>query len=830
MGNDTSIEHRDQLALRLHLLVSKSKSWLSAWDSLPTRLREVEQYLDRAMASQDLALQARAQEVQQIVVPLIREDKLSHAEIVSFSDQLAEQIAIEKTSPGYRGAGTLYSELHGRIENLINLLAQGLDDVAVRAGDCLLLCDSSEGQDELRNVLEQVSLAARLRSEESLRAAAGLLQALLVNYPLSALKDDYRPDEAHRRWLVIGVEDDPVWQEVIRRTVEIAKRMLSAHYEVEYEIYPDRQSGEKRLKQLAASHRTGEAPDTSVFRPLAVLDMGIPKTKQDRKSPSRDEGVELLKVVRSPAINAPAIVLTTSPNFLGDHLMAAGLGVSDYLLKGIDSEERILEAMTRIITVRQRRRLRVLEETGRLITVDDVQIALEPAVFRTVSVLASNAPRRATVNDIVNLLEDKYGGYRTLVAPTVDLPPRLVDLVNLRIHWSKAKLDAPNAVDALGLLIKSQFRMGQALIAELSAIGVDLNDEEAISGYMETNYGTPVPLPDEFDTKNIEKHIHEARKAIKKAFSLNGQTIFPEEDVIVNSAVDEEFAYKVVAQVHPEEDQTSSFDRFRILVVENDIPGWQDPITQLLRKFGYEVEAACCEAEAIATAHKFKPHLLSLDMHLPRDLSAFARDPFSGDAEAGLHILQSIGAVLPEVRSIVMTDHTDNDYIRDRLVNSGVRVTDFVSKRCDLSSPWEAELILKVHRIEREFRRQAILPLPDLPALPYIHLWESRKHERYVEVFDRYIPTTANRFSLLWLLASREGRPVPTPEVLLEVYGDVPGKEQSLKQLVKHLRDQIAKDWFGISEAAKAKRISEAVLANDAKAGWILNARVQIDP
>jgi DNA-binding response OmpR family regulator len=193
-------------------------------------------------------------------------------------------------------------------------------------------------------------------------------------------------------------------------------------------------------------------------------------------------------------------------------------------------------------------------------------------------------------------------------------------------------------------------------------------------------------------------------------------------------------------------------------------------------------------------------------------------------------VLQTISAALPEVRSLVMTDHTDNDYIRDRLVNTGVRVTDFVSKRSDPSNQWEPELILKVHRIEREFRRQAILPLPDVPALPYIHLWESRKHERYVEVFDRHIPTTANRFLLLWLLASREGRPVPTPEVLLKVYGDVPDKEESLKQLVRHLRDQIAKEWFGIREAATAKRVSEAVLANDAKAGWILNARVQIDP
>jgi DNA-binding response OmpR family regulator len=158
-----------------------------------------------------------------------------------------------------------------------------------------------------------------------------------------------------------------------------------------------------------------------------------------------------------------------------------------------------------------------------------------------------------------------------------------------------------------------------------------------------------------------------------------------------------------------------------------------------------------------------------------------------------------------------------------------VRVADVVAKRVDPAEPWQDELIFKIHRLERERQEQTVLPLPDLPRLPYVRLSRSRRAEGHVEVFGQSHSLAPNRAALLWLLAERANYPVPTYDILESVYGRTDGYEEALKQLVKNLRKQIAGDWFSTLEPGEAKRVAESVLANDAKAGYILNARVVIE-
>ena len=62
--------------------------------------------------------------------------------------------------------------------------------------------------------------------------------------------------------------------------------------------------------------------------------------------------------------------------------------------------------------------------------------------------------------------------------------------------------------------------------------------------------------------------------------------------------------------------------------------------------------------------------------------------------------------------------------------------------------------------------------------------------------------------------------------------------QEALTQVIKRLRPRIAHEWFGLAdysakscdedERRHSKAVAEAVLANDAKAGWVLNARVVI--
>jgi CheY-like chemotaxis protein len=790
------------------------------------------QFLTASLVSADPRSRARAESILESLsrfTPRIEDGSFTYSDAVTLARIVGQHIDVEKSHPDYRAPGSIYSELHGRLENVLNLLASGLESIGDLTARTLTMSGAVgvEHDAELADTLTRLVCATRGHSPEGLESAAHDLAGILQRYPLPAIKSAAPPDESHRNWAVVCVEDDPIWQRILRRTVRSLKESLPA-YAIEVEVFSDRQAGERRLKELAWQHSKGAETFAPTYRPLAVLDMGIPKNARDKMSPSRDEGLRLLEAIRSPALNVTSVVLTTAPNLIGDHTFAARLGVSDYILKDIESGERLLEVLTRIITHRRRRRLRVFEETGRLIEVDGVQVTLEPSVFKTVAVLASEAPRSITVGEAIDLLEHKYGGYKQLAAPTEGLPARTLNLMNF---WAQARRDYADAVGALSRLKAAiPYRLWRELLEELSQAGIAPDDGEAARSYMDARYAKASPAAQEFDPKNIEKHVHEARKVIKQSFNELGQVIFPEEEVIVNSTAGAEFAYKLIARVEAAaSDSGPKQSEFRILVAENDVKNWQEPIRNLLTGFGYVVRTACSERQAVELARSFSPDLLCLDMHMPPDPAAFEADPFSGDAEAGLRVLTSVKTFLPDVRAVIMTDLVNDDSLRAKVVGAGARVSDFVQKKNDPSNPWEAGLLLRVYRVEQELRRSTFLPLLNLPMLPYVHLWRSRKAERYVEVFDRYVPTPENRFKLLWLLASREGRPVPTAEVMLKVYGEEMGREEALKQLVKNFRQQIAKDWFGITNRVEAKRVSEAVLANDAKAGWVLNARVQID-
>jgi CheY-like chemotaxis protein len=822
MGDITSLAGRERLALDLELTVGSIESWLNAWAEFPGRLRLVEDYLLNSGLSADERQRERSRDVLNVVAPLRSKadaSGLQQSDLPEFAAQLAVEIKKEKESHNYRAAGSLYSVLHGQLENLVNLLLFGLSDIEGRAARCIGEVGQIAGNEleKCGGILDQILAAARSQSPELLKESLEALNTLRPEFPVPA----------HRRWIIVAVEDDPVWQQVIKRTLNFVRDCLETDYEVAWELYPDKLSGEARIRELSSRFQADRALEGAAQRPLAILDMGIPKSRADEQGPSRDEGLDLLRLVRSHTVNVPAIVLTTAPNFLGDHLTASGLGVSDYLLKDSDSEEYLLNVLLRIITRRSRRRMKVFEETGRLLTIDDVQVTLEPAVFRTVSVLVDRAPRGLTVSSIVDLLQDKYGGYKSLATPSEGLTAHFI---NVSTFWQKATAPTRDASEAMNWLRREKYDLWQAVAAELNSAGVPTGDAGAISIYMESHYPQTFKLGEDFDPKNIEKHVSQARKAIKAAFNSVGKNIFPEEEVLVNSLVDEEFAYKVVAEVQEGSGGRPDVpNEFRVLVAENDIQGWREPIERLLRQYGYKVVGTGSESEAVDLARGFRPNLLCLDMHMPADNPSFQADPMGGDAESGLRVLRAVSGFLPDVRAVVMTDLADQDYIRSRAVEMGVRVSDFMAKRVDPNSPWEAELLSKVYRVEGELRRQSVLPLPNFDRLPYVHLWRSRKDEMYVEVFDRQSQLGKNRFALLWLLAGREGRPVPTSEVLFEIYGDEPGREGKLIQLVKNFRRQIAKEWLGITDPQEAKRAAEAVLANDAKAGYVLNARVVID-
>ena len=833
MGNQANIiETEETRAQALHLLNDLCQSWQGAWEAMPIRLEQVLSYLHVADGVDPTPPPARSMAIQALLQPLL--DKhlavgLQVADIAVLASLLADEIAYEKTQPDYRAPGTLYSELHGRLENVIALIIQAPKSIQVRAEYLLTTFGAVPDRDvdNLQVTLELVRETARICDTLALTTAIGTLSALLPRLPSPRNRPVPPLDAAHRRWVIVAVEDDAICQQSIERMVGIVSKNVAPFYEIEFEFYTNRQSGEARLKQLASRPTGGLAPQQDLSHPLALLDMGIPRFENDQMSPSRNEGLELLKIVRSPAINIPAIILTTPSNYLADQATAAGLGVSDYLLKGIDPPERLIEELTRIITARPQRTLRLRRETGRRVVIDNVELTLEPALFRTLSVLADEAPQAVTPHEAVRLLQESFGGYQSLAEPSALYPP---NKLNCRNFWGQAYKTTGDSTRALAWLREEQFTLWKSLVAELSAAGISQHEENAISTYMAAHYEVASSLPPEFNAGNIAKHISDIRKRIAEAFNEAGITICPAEEVLSNHWFGEEMAYKIVATVTSTEDEDLPKARppFRILVLENDIAIWRDPIEKLLRRYGFLVEVACCKQEAIEKSRHFQPNLLCLDMHVPPDLETFHKDFMEGSAENGLRVLEAVQGFLPNIQVIAMTDLADRDALRRRAAYLGVRVMDFVAKRIDPNAPWEAELILKVIRLEDERVRQAFFPLPNLSRVPYIRLWKSRARDN-VEVFGQLHTMTGFQLHLLLLLAERPFDPIPTEDLIEAIYGPGATDTEGLKQIVKNVRKKIAAEWFGVTEKNEAKNVYESVLANDAKAGFILNARVQIE-
>jgi CheY-like chemotaxis protein len=832
----TNALQAQRLAEELRLLGGVCDRWVDSWTGLGERLHMVYGFLHQVLAGNSSDLAVRAVRADALIRPLHLlsiESRLTLADVSALPSSLAAIILEEKAKPDHRAADSLYSQLHGKIENVVNVLVYGPADIEKRVQSCLKQLEHapSDQRDGLRDILQILQRAVQAQDADAICRSIPALHTAVTGLPAGLFRkqEAHRPPSSHSCWIILCVEDDPVWQDTVKRAVEVVRLQRAAYYTLTCEVVADRESAEKRLEQFT-KRAIGNSAQGASETPhvLAILDMGIPADPSDTRAPSRDEGLALLAFTRSPKINVPAIVLTTPPNYLGDHVVAAQLGISHYLLKGLDPDERLIESITQIIMARPRRRLQALEETGRIVKIDDVEVVLEPQIFRTLSVLADQYGQARTANQVVNLLHRRFGGYLQLADPQSD-----VHAENVRLNWLEARKDKETLEQAVRWLQSERYLVWKAICQELDQAEISPTDFRAVSLYLESRYNIPVEASrPEFDAKNIEKHIHEIRVAIKQAFNAVGQAIVPEEEVIVNTTLDDEFAYRILADVVlPEEHEEKARSQWRVLVVENDVEGWLNPISRLLYRFGYEVEGASSVEEAIARAHAFRPDVLCLDMHLPEDGASFQKDPTLGIAEGGLRVLQSVAAFLPHIRTIVFTDLADRDEIRVRAAELGVRVTDFVPKQGTLDTPWEAQFVLKVHRMEQEAARQALLPLPDLTELPYIHLWRNKKAEMYVEVFDEPWKLTPNQYKMLWLLAERKNRPVPTAVVLEEVYDSLDAQE-ALKQLVKNFRMRIGKacePWFGITDPGQTKKIAEAVLANDAKAGWILNARIVID-
>ena len=820
------------LSQELELLKGQCRMWLNAWASWPRRVASILDFTGQIKFGTSYIKVVQIARLIESVVDNC--DPLNPRNLLEFTNQLRPLVEAAKQLPDASSENSLFSELHYDIENVSNLLANPSLMLSKRVKSIRCLTENFPVVQKNEVAMACIYVEALIRDYDvrMLQAAAKRLEKLCDTFKATPVKPQLVSDWAfqNRHWIIVVAEDDPVWQEHIEWVLTRFKEQIPPEFDLKWFIEGDAASAKSRLQQLT-SKAIGHAKDKNDASLLLLLDMGLPKNSTSKAA--RGTGLELLELARQPNLNVPVVVLTTPANFLDDHLAASLRGVTDYLPKEANAAEHLLATLHSRILSAPRRRLR-LDEALRQVYVDDVAVPLNPKLFQTLSVLVDEAPHSVTPEVAVNLLEEKYGGY--LRAPNlkcVQEGNEDTEALNFRRLWAAAKRkDQESERLKFFLEEKLTYRLRQTLNGQLAQRGIDFEDTDGVVNFLNQHYGEDSTFK-VFDSDNIEKHVWEIRSAFIIGFGAAERTIQPEKEVLFSAGAGDDFAYEIIAEIERERDEDSATPRLRsprILVVEDDEEVWQPAIVALLHRYGYETTVASNQQNAVDLARTFRPHILCLDMQLP---IAAGDSAFSLDA--GLDALEAIQLFLPQVRAVALTDFANQDLIRNRAQHLGVRATDFVPKQTSIEHGWEADLLLKLHRIEREISQRVILPVPQIPALPYLQFWRSRPG--YIEVFDRSWQAKPNEFKILQALAENACLPLSTEELMFRVYGDLTMKE-ALTQVIKRLRPRIAHEWFELEDySAKScdeearrysKAVAEAVLANDAKAGWVLNARVII--
>jgi len=202
----------------------------------------------------------------------------------------------------------------------------------------------------------------------------------------------------------------------------------------------------------------------------------------------------------------------------------------------------------------------------------------------------------------------------------------------------------------------------------------------------------------------------------------------------------------------------------RVLVVDDE-ENIGALMSATLRLTGFEVQVARNAAEALASAAKFEPDLVILDVMLP-DMDGF-----------------EVAKRLRAERDLPVLFLTARDAVRDRVTGLAVGGDDYVTKPFDLE-----EVILRVQAILR--RTKAPAPAEDR-VLRYADLeLDETVHE--VRRAGRPIELSPTEFKLLRYLMVNAGKVVSKSQILDRVWNyDFGGNGRIVESYVYYLRKKI---------------------------------------
>jgi two-component system OmpR family response regulator len=206
----------------------------------------------------------------------------------------------------------------------------------------------------------------------------------------------------------------------------------------------------------------------------------------------------------------------------------------------------------------------------------------------------------------------------------------------------------------------------------------------------------------------------------------------------------------------------------RILVVDDE-PNIVDVISMALRHQGFEVESADNGIDAITAVHRFKPHLMLLDIMLP-------------DME-GFEVAERLGGGHSRTPIIFLTAR---DSTEDKVRGLTIGGDDYVTKPFSLE-----ELIARVRLI---LRRTGLADGTADDVLKFEDL-ELDESTREVSRGSRPIELTATEFRLLHYFMMNPRRALTRQQILDHVWEyDFDGDARVLETYISYLRKKVDAD------------------------------------
>ena len=167
----------------------------------------------------------------------------------------------------------------------------------------------------------------------------------------------------------------------------------------------------------------------------------------------------------------------------------------------------------------------------------------------------------------------------------------------------------------------------------------------------------------------------------------------------------------------------------QLLIVEDD-PGLQKQMSWCFADADYEIATAANETDAIAAVRRNPPQVVTLDLGLPPD---------PGGSKVGFSILNSIRALLPDCKVIVITGREEHDHAVQAIAAGAY---DFYRKPIDADTlRFVVDRAFRLADLEQENRKliaaQAPMPLAGIIS-------DSPKMQDLCRLIERVAPTDAS--------------------------------------------------------------------------------------